>query len=161
MSVLSHGDLTTEERDAHFGRKRDGAVPSLTEERRAALAAGEQFLLTVRDDGFGKRTSTHDYRLTRRGGKGVINMVVGEGERRVVAAFPVADRDEIMLVTDGGRLIRCPVDGISKVGRGARGVTLFRLAGGERVVSAARLAETNGDVAAADEAVDAGAAGDG
>ena len=161
MSVLSHGDLTAEERDAHFGRKRDGAVPSLTEERRAALAAGEQFLLTVRDDGFGKRTSTHDYRLTRRGGKGVINMVVGEGERRVVAAFPVADRDEIMLVTDGGRLIRCPVDGISKVGRGARGVTLFRLAGGERVVSAARLAEANGDVAAADEAVDAGAAGDG
>ena len=161
MSVLSHGDLTAEERDAHFGRKRDGAVPSLTEERRAALAAGEQFLLTVRDDGFGKRTSTHDYRLTRRGGKGVINMVVGEGERRVVAAFPVADRDEIMLVTDGGRLIRCPVDGISKVGRGARGVTLFRLAGGERVVSAARLAEANGDVAAADEAVEAGAAGDG
>ena len=161
MSVLSHGDLTAEERDAHFGRKRDGAVPSLTEERRAALAAGEQFLLTVRDDGFGKRTSTHDYRLTRRGGKGVINMVVGEGERRVVAAFPVADRDEIMLVTDGGRLIRCPVDGISKVGRGARGVTLFRLAGGERVVSAARLAEANGDVAAADEAVEAVAAGDG
>ena len=161
MSVLSHGDLTAEERDAHFGRKRDGAVPSLTEERRAALAAGEQFLLTVRDDGFGKRTSTHDYRLTRRGGKGVINMVVGEGERRVVAAFPVADRDEIMLVTDGGRLIRCPVDGISKVGRGARGVTLFRLAGGERVVSAARLAEANGDVATADEAVEAGAAGDG
>ena len=161
MSVLSHGDLTAEERDAHFGRKRDGAVPSLTEERRAALAAGEQFLLTVRDDGFGKRTSTHDYRLTRRGGKGVINMVVGEGERRVVAAFPVADRDEIMLVTDGGRLIRCPVDGISKVGRSARGVTLFRLAGGERVVSAARLAEANGDVAAADEAVEAVAAGDG
>ena len=161
MSVLSHGDLTAEERDAHFGRKRDGAVPSLTEERRAALAAGEQFLLTVRDDGFGKRTSTHDYRLTRRGGKGVINMVVGEGERRVVAAFPVADRDEIMLVTDGGRLIRCPVDGISKVGRSARGVTLFRLAGGERVVSAARLAEANGDVATADEAVEAGAAGDG
>ena len=161
MSVLSHGDLTAEERDAHFGRKRDGVVPSLTEERRAALAAGEQFLLTVRDDGFGKRTSTHDYRLTRRGGKGVINMVVGEGERRVVAAFPVADRDEIMLVTDGGRLIRCPVDGISKVGRSARGVTLFRLAGGERVVSAARLAEANGDVAAADEAVETGAAGDG
>ncbi len=167
MSVLSHGDLTAEERDAHFGRKRDGAVPGLTDERRAALEAGEQFLLSVRDDGFGKRTSTHDYRLTRRGGKGVINMVVGEGERRVVAAFPVADRDEIMLVTDGGRLIRCPVDGIRKVGRGARGVTIFRLDGDERVVSAARLADTNGAVAAEDTAAaedaaeDAGAAGDG
>ena len=167
MSVLSHGDLSAEERDAHFGRKRDGAVPGLTDERRAALEAGEQFLLSVRDDGFGKRTSTHDYRLTRRGGKGVINMVVGEGERRVVAAFPVADRDEIMLVTDGGRLIRCPVDGIRKVGRGARGVTIFRLDGDERVVSAARLADTNGAVAAEDTAAaedaaeDAGAAGDG
>ena len=169
MSILSHGDLTAEERDAHFGRKRDGAVPGLTDERRAALEAGEQFLLSVRDDGFGKRTSTHDYRLTRRGGKGVINMVVGEGERRVVAAFPVADRDEIMLVTDGGQLIRCPVDGIRKAGRGARGVTIFRLAGDERVVSAARLADTNGAVAsedtteatAEDAAEDAGAAGDG
>ena len=169
MSILSHGDLTAEERDAHFGRKRDGAVPGLTDERRAALEAGEQFLLSVRDDGFGKRTSTHDYRLTRRGGKGVINMVAGEGERRVVAAFPVADRDEIMLVTDGGQLIRCPVDGIRKAGRGARGVTIFRLAGDERVVSAARLADTNGAVAsedtteatAEDAAEDAGAAGDG
>ena len=169
MSILSHGDLTAEERDAHFGRKRDGAVPGLTDERRAALEAGEQFLLSVRDDGFGKRTSTHDYRLTRRGGKGVINMVVGEGERRVVAAFPVADRDEIMLVTDGGQLIRCPVDGIRKAGRGARGVTIFRLAGDERVVSAARLADTNGAVAsedtteatAEDAAEDARAAGDG
>ena len=169
MSILSHGDLTAEERDAHFGRKRDGAVPGLTDERRAVLEAGEQFLLSVRDDGFGKRTSTHDYRLTRRGGKGVINMVAGEGERRVVAAFPVADRDEIMLVTDGGQLIRCPVDGIRKAGRGARGVTIFRLAGDERVVSAARLADTNGAVAsedtteatAEDAAEDAGAAGDG
>ena len=174
MSVLSHGDLTAAERDAHFGRKRDGAVPGLTDARRAALEAGEQFLLTVRDDGFGKRTSTHDYRLTRRGGKGVINMVVGEGGRQeggkqeggkqVVAAFPVADRDEVMLVTDGGRLIRCPVDGIRKVGRGTRGVTIFRLAGDERVVSAARLADTN-DVTAAgaaeDAAEDAGAAQDG
>ena len=173
MSVLSHGDLTAAERDAHFGRKRDGAVPGLTDARRAALEAGEQFLLTVRDDGFGKRTSTHDYRLTRRGGKGVINMVVGEGGKQeggkqVVAAFPVADRDEVMLVTDGGRLIRCPVDGIRKVGRGTRGVTIFRLAGDERVVSAARLADTN-DVTAAgategaaeDAAEDAGAARDG
>ena len=160
MSILSHGDLTAEERDAYFGRKREGVVPKLTDERRATLEAQEQFLLTVRNDGFGKRTSTHDYRLTRRGGKGVINMVIGARENEVVGAFPVADQDEIMLVTGGGQLIRCPVEGISKIGRGARGVTIFRLDGVERVVSAARLADVNGNgVAEAGDAAENAEAG--
>jgi DNA gyrase subunit A len=145
MSILAHADLNSEERDAYFGRKREGAVPSLSDDRREALGAKEQFLLTVRNDGFGKRTSTHDYRLTRRGGKGVINIDIGEADNEVVAAFPVADDDEIMLVTDGGQLIRCSVEGIRKVGRDARGVTIFRLGDSERVVSVAGLADTNGD----------------
>ena len=150
MSILAHTDLTPEERDAWFGRKRAGAVPTLAESRRAVLEEREQFLLTIRGDGFGKRTSSHDYRLTRRGGKGVINMDLGDGGYEAVAAFPVASQDEIMLVTDSGRLIRCPVEGISKVGRGARGVRVFRLnetedAGkAERVVSVARLVDANG-----------------
>ena len=163
MSILSHGDLGAEERDAYFGRKREGMVAKLADGRRAALEAQEQFLLTVRNDGFGKRTSTHDYRSTRRGGKGVINMVIDARENEVVAAFPVADQDEIMLVTGGGQLIRCPVEGISKMGRGTRGVTIFRLDGAERVVSAARLADVNGNGAAAagDEAENTGSASDG
>jgi DNA gyrase subunit A len=161
MSVLAHGDLSAEERDAYFRRKREGAAPKLDKERRAALAAQEQFLLTVRSDGFGKRTSSHDYRLTRRGGKGIINTAIGSGETEVVAAFPVADPDEIMLVTDGGQLIRCPVKGVSKTGRGTRGVTIFRLGAGERVVSAARLADVNGNGAAGEAAANAGAAQDG
>ncbi len=118
----------------------------------------------MRSDGFGKRTSSHDYRLTRRGGKGIINIVTGagkSGDNEVVATFPVAEQDEIMLVTDGGQLIRCPIKGIRKVGRDTRGVTIFRLGDGERVVSVARLADVNGNEAAADAAADAGAAQDG
>ena len=151
MSVIAHGDVTATERDAYFGRKREGEAAKISDDRRAALAAGEQFLLTVRSDGFGKRTSTHHYRLTKRGGKGIINMVTGagkSGENEVVAAFPVAEQDDIMLVTDGGQLIRCPVEDIRKTARGTRGVTIFRLGAGERVVSAARFADVNGNGAA-------------
>ena len=79
----------------------------------------------------------------------------------MVAAFPAADRDEIMLVTDGGQLIRCPVKGIRKAGRDTRGVTIFRLGKGEQVVSAARLADVNGNGAAGGAAANAGAAQDG
>ncbi len=164
MSILAHGDLGAEERDAYFRRKREGAAPRIAKERRAELAAREQFLLTVRSDGFGKRTSSHDYRLTRRGGKGIINIVTGagkSGESEVVATFPVADQDEIMLVTDGGQLIRCALDEIRTMGRDTRGVTIFRLPKGERVVSVARLADVNGDDAAGAAAADAGAAQDG
>ena len=164
MSVIAHGDLSAEERDAYFRRKREGAAPKLAKERRAELAGQEQFLLTVRSDGFGKRTSSHDYRLTRRGGKGIINMVIGSGksgENEVVATFPVAEQDEIMLVTDGGQLIRCPVGEIRKVGRDTRGVTIFRLGKGERVVSVARLADVNGNGAGGEAAANAGAAQDG
>ena len=161
MSVLAHVDLDPAERDAYFRRAREGEAPKLTKERRAELAAQEQFLLTVRGDGFGKRTSSHDYRLTRRGGKGIINTAIGAGETEVVAAFPVADQDEIMLVTDGGQLIRCPVKGIRKTGRDTRGVTIFRLGKGERVVSAARLADVNGNGATGEAAANAGAAQDG
>ena len=165
MSVLAHGDLGAEERDAYFRRKREGGtVPKITGERRTELKAQEQFLLIVRSDGFGKRTSSHDYRLTRRGGKGIINMITGagkSGETEVVATFPVAEQDEIMLVTDGGQLIRCPVEDIKPKGRNTRGVTIFRLGAGERVVSVARLADVNGNGAAGVAAADAGAAQDG
>ena len=152
MTILHHTGVTPEERDGYFGRKRDDEIPELSPARRAALEADEQFLLTVRDDGHGKRTSAHDYRVTRRGGRGVINIDVGK-KGKVVAAFPVAEEDEIMLVTDGGQLIRCAVHDISKVGRAARGVRIFRLAKDGRVVSVAHLGESaNGDDEASGEA---------
>ena len=123
MTILRHTGVSPTERDGYFGRKRDDLVPKLTTTRRTELEEQEEFLLTVRDDGFGKRTSAHDYRVTRRGGKGVINIDVGK-TGKVVAAFPVGEKDEIMLVTDGGQLIRCAVMDISKVGRSARGVII-------------------------------------
>ncbi len=162
MTILHHTGVTTEERDGYFGRKRDDEVPELPPERRATLEADEQYLLTVRDDGHGKRTSAHDYRVTRRGGKGVINIDVGK-KGKVVAAFPVAEEDEIMLVTDGGQLIRCAVHDISKVGRAARGVRVFRLAEDGRVVSVAHLGEAvtgDGDDEAGGEADDGSDAAD-
>ncbi len=138
MTILRHTGVSPTERDAYFRRKRDNLIPELTAERYGELKELEEFLLTVRDDGFGKRTSAHDYRVTRRGGKGVINIDVGK-TGKVVAAFPVAENDEVMLVTDGGQLIRCSVKDISKVGRSARGVRIFRLSDKSRVVSVAHL----------------------
>ena len=141
MSILDHLDVTPEERDGYFGRKREGEVPRLDAERRAEIAAHEQLLLTVRNDGLGKRSSSHDYRVTKRGGKGIINIALDK-KTEVVAGFAVGDEDEIMLVTNGGKVIRTPVGDISRVGRGARGVTIFKLAKGEQVVSVARLDES-------------------
>ena len=97
-------------------------------------------MLTVASSGFGKRTSAYEYRVTGRGGKGVELMNLAKGGE-IVAAFPVLDSDQIMLVTDGGTLIRCPVDGIRIAGRATRGVRIVSVSDGERVVSAVRIGE--------------------
>ena len=145
MSILKHSELETEQRDAYLkwsGATRRGepaeepSNPTLFQR----LGAEEQFVLTVTSDGFGKRTSAYEYRITRRGGKGVINIDISRGAE-VVAAFPIAASDHIMLVTDNGQLIRCPVDDIRIAGRNTLGVRVFRLPDDARVVSVARLAE--------------------
>jgi DNA gyrase subunit A len=156
MSILRHAEASGEERDPYLrwasARRRGGdgeASPTesgLPPERLAALAEAEEFILSVADDGFGKRSSAYEYRITNRGGKGIDNMDLGRsngraGDARVVAAFPVQHQDQVMLVTDGGRLIRLPVDDIRIAGRTTRGVTLFRVDADERIVSVTRLAE--------------------
>jgi DNA gyrase subunit A len=113
---------------------------ALSAERFEALREKEEFVLTVASSGFGKRTSAFEYRVTGRGGKGVELMSLAKGGE-VVAAFPVGERDQVMLVTDGGTLIRCPVDGIRIAGRGTRGVRIVNVSEGERVVSAVRIGE--------------------
>ncbi|HSD34619.1 MAG TPA: DNA gyrase subunit A [Alphaproteobacteria bacterium] len=166
MSILRHAEASSEERDAYLrwagARRRSGdgealpAEPGLAPERLAALEEAEDFILSVADDGFGKRSSAYEYRITNRGGKGIDNMDLGRGNgrgsnARVVAAFPVKEQDQIMLVTDGGRLIRLPVADIRIAGRTTRGVTLFRVDADERIVSVTRLAEVaeqNGNGAA-------------
>jgi DNA gyrase subunit A len=149
LSILRHLALDTDERDAYLkwaGAQRRGepAEESYDLERAKTLAADEQFVLTVKSDGYGKRTSAFDYRITRRGGKGVINIDTSRGEQ-VVAAFPVTDDDQIMLMTDSGQLIRCPVDDIRITGRNTQGVRVFRLPEDARVVSVARLGDEAGN----------------
>jgi DNA gyrase subunit A len=134
MSMLHHVDFTSETREAFLR----GDLAAEEQERMAAL---EEHILTVSENGYGKRTSAYEYRITGRGGSGIANMDLTEKTGLVVASFPVAHNDEIMLVTDGGKLIRIPVDDIRIVGRKTQGVTLVRTAEGERVVSAARLGE--------------------
>jgi DNA gyrase subunit A len=101
------------------------------------------------DDGLGKRSSAYEYRVTGRGGQGLANVDLTRGDEapevQVVASFPVADSDELVLVTDGGQLIRCPVSGIRIAGRTTRGVKVFRVGEDERVVSVAHLADVDAD----------------
>ena len=156
MSILRHVEATSEERENYLrwagARRRGGegepatAEPGLPPERLTELESAEEFILSVADDGFGKRSSAYEYRITNRGGKGIDNLDLGRGNGRasqaeVVAAFPVQGQDQVMLVTDGGQLIRLPVADIRIAGRTTRGVTLFRVSEDERVVSVTRLAE--------------------
>ncbi len=134
-------------------------LPVLSEPRIAEMAEAEEFILIVSEKGFGKRSSAFEYRVMKRGGQGVANMDLTEKTgASVVASFPVGENDHIMLVTDGGKLIRCPVHDIRIAGRKTQGVTLFKVAKDEKVVSVAWLAEMteedgeNGDVEAEVEA---------
>ena len=128
------------EEEAAPAEEAASAATTLSPERFAELQGKEEFVLTVASSGFGKRTSAYEYRVTGRGGKGVELMNLAKGGE-IVAAFPVLDSDQIMLVTDGGTLIRCPVDGIRIAGRATRGVRIVNVSEGERVVSAVRIGE--------------------
>ncbi|MSO85235.1 MAG: DNA gyrase subunit A [Rhodospirillales bacterium] len=159
MSLLRHVEFGTEERDAYLrlavqrrraegveeaaGENGDGAPApvKLGEARAAELATVEEFILSVTENGFGKRSSAYEYRLANRGGQGIANIDVSARNGAVVASFPVKDGDQIMMVTDGGQLIRIPVGDIRIAGRSTQGVTLFKTAEGERVVSVTRLSE--------------------
>ncbi len=116
-----------------------GEDVTLSVERLARLGAAEEFVLTVSSEGFGKRTSAYDYRRTGRGGQGLIAHDLSRRGGRLVASFPVEDADEILLVTDQGQLIRVPVGQIRIAGRNTQGVTIFRTAENEHVVSVERL----------------------
>jgi DNA gyrase subunit A len=160
LSILRHVEATADERMAYLKRasavrrggngeaeengvdseEAEGAI-ELGQTRYAELSAAEQFVLTISEKGFGKRTSSYEYRTTGRGGKGIVAMAITEKNGRLVASFPVEDSDQIMLVTDGGQLIRCPVDGIRIAGRSTQGVIVFSTAEGEKVASVERLSD--------------------
>ena len=158
MAILRHIDTDSEEARAYLRhaaamRRAIGeeagvedevedageAAVAISQERLADLGAAEQFILTVTENGYGKRSSSYEYRTSGRGGKGIIAIITSKRNGRVVASFPVEDSDQIMLVTDGGQLIRTPVDGIRVAGRNTQGVTIFRTREDEKVVSVERI----------------------
>ena len=139
-AVRRNGNGEAEEVDAEEATEASGAI-ELGQQRYVDLSAAEQFVLTLTENGFGKRTSSYEYRTTGRGGKGIVAMAVNNRNGRIVASFPIEESDQIMLVTNGGQLIRCPVDGIRIAGRSTQGVIVFDTAEGERVVSVERLSE--------------------
>ena len=128
------------------GEAEEGAIGELSQERYAEMSAAEEFVLTVSENGYGKRSSSYEYRTTRRGGKGIVAMAVNERNGKLVASFPVEHNDQIMMVSDGGQIIRMPIDDIRIIGRGTQGVIVFDTAEDETVVSVEHLAEeeTNG-----------------
>ena len=166
IAILRHTDATPGERADYFRRRRaiagDAAVEEgaaeavaeeapeddteavhITSERYIEMGAAEQTILTLSENGYGKRTSSYEYRVTNRGGKGFMAMAVTKRNGSLVASFPAEHGDEIMLVTNGGQLIRCPVDGIRIAGRNTQGVTVFNTHESERVVSVERIPEVS------------------
>ncbi|MES2294505.1 MAG: DNA gyrase subunit A [Pseudomonadota bacterium] len=120
---------------------------TLSAERYAQLGAREQFILAVSANGFGKRSSSYEYRVTGRGGSGIVAIGMGKKNAAVIGAFPVEESDDLMLISDQGQTIRVAVGGISIQGRAAQGVTVFRLDEGERCVSVERIADVGGEQA--------------
>jgi DNA gyrase subunit A len=165
LSILQHVAAGNEEREAYVKQanaKRRGngedesdasadsdepvADTQLDEARIAQLAQTEEFLLTVTNAGFGKRTSAYEYRVTGRGGQGIANITLApRNGTAVVATLPVVDEDDVMLVTDAGRLIRVPGDQVRITGRQAMGVTLFRVDADEHVTSVFPVMEDTAD----------------
>jgi DNA gyrase subunit A len=171
LSILRHVGASAEERAAYLRRASavrrglngaESEEPALDaeeapesadtielgEQRYVEMSAAEQFVLTISERGYGKRSSSYEYRVTGRGGKGIVAMDVRERDGsirkktgKLIASFPVEDQDQIMLVTDGGQLIRTRVEGIRIAGRSTQGVIVFDTAEAERVVSVERISE--------------------
>ncbi|HTV68936.1 MAG TPA: DNA gyrase subunit A [Rhizobiaceae bacterium] len=166
MTILEHVDADAPERAAYLKRaaaerklanaeeedialtnEEVGEETDISDDRYELLKAHEQFVLTVTTYGYGKRSSSYDFRLTNRGGKGIRATDVSRVDEigPLVATFPVLNDDQIMLVSDGGQVIRVPVDGIRIASRATKGVTIFKPAEGEAVVSVERISEPNGE----------------
>jgi len=163
MAVLRHIDIETDEARAYM--KHANAMrralgdesedddtddtpieTSLNEERLGFLQANEQFLLTLADDGFGKRSSSYDYRCMNRGGQGVTAQELGrkgQDDAKLVRSFGIEEDDQLMMVTDGGQLVRCPVKNIRIVSRSSRGVTVIKVKENEKLVSVERIIDND------------------
>ncbi|SFG32780.1 DNA gyrase subunit A [Novosphingobium sp. CF614] len=151
LSILHRVGTTSEEREeylrfAPWKGEKEGES-SLSAERMAELSAREQFILTVCANGYGKLSSAYEYRRTGRGGQGITNIDNIARNGPVVASFPAAQAQQLMLVTDQAKLIRLPLESLRVIGRGSAGVRLFNVSNDEHVVSAVRLDEEAGEEA--------------
>ena len=189
MAILRHTDATPAERAAYLkqaaamrraqgaedadaapdaadiaadadGEEVVDATAQLTPERYAELGAREQFVLTVSEKGYGKRSSSFEYRTSGRGGKGIVAMVVNDRNGRLIASFPIEDNDQIMLVTDGGQLIRTPIDDVRIAGRNTQGVRIFKTDGTDKVVSVERIPDDGSGDAGDDSGGEPGPSGE-
>ena len=159
MSIINHTEIDNDTKAAYLKLSRalrksefeelDGddevmeTTKVLSEDEFHALEAKEQFILTVTETGFGKRTSSYEYRITHRGGSGIANIKIAGKTKAVVSSFPIKEDENILLVTDGGKMIRLGVNKIRIAGRQTMGVTLFKTADDEKVVSAAITKEAD------------------
>jgi DNA gyrase subunit A len=179
MAILRHMEANGEERAGYLkmrravlgeavngdapveaGDEENVAAEALSPERYTEMSAHEQFILTLSEKGFGKRTSSYEYRITGRGGKGITAMAVNSRNGQLIASFPVENEDQIMLVTDAGQLIRVPVDGIRTVGRSSQGVTVFSTRDKEKVVSVEHIEGEEGVSADLDDELEGDGAGE-
>ena len=146
-SVAERRAVNGEDEDIALTNEEVGEEAQLSDERYEFLRQHEQFVLTVTEYGYGKRSSSYDFRLTGRGGKGIRATDVSKTAEigKLVATFPVAQEDQIMLVSDGGTVIRVPVGNIRVASRATKGVTIFSTAEGEKIVSVERISEPQGD----------------
>ena len=147
MSILHRVGTTQEEREAYlrfapWKGEKEGECP-LSPERMAELNEGEQFILTITENGYGKRSSAYEYRRTNRGGQGITNIDTSERNGCVVASFPARQGEALMLVTDQGKMIRTTVGDIRIAGRNTMGVTIFKVGLNEHVVGVAKIEESD------------------
>ena len=175
MAMLNHSDADLETRAAYIKQSRaarraageedadvgaDNICPddddivdtniTLGESTMAEMARDEQFILTISENGFGKRTSSYEYRITHRGGTGITAIKLGGKNTAVAGSFPIDDGHDIMMVTDGGKIIRTPASDVRIAGRATAGVTLFKTADKERVISATAIEKEEAEEEAAD-----------
>ena len=144
MSRAVRGD-TESDNDENEENNENITPAILSDEKYAEMGASEQFILSISNNGYGKRTSTFEYRVTGRGGKGIIAMVVNDRNGNIADSFPVDEANQIILVTNNGKLIRCPVDDIRIASRSTQGVKIFDVDDQEQVVSVERLGDLESD----------------
>ena len=161
MSIINHNEIDNDTKAAYLKLSRalrksefeelegeeaiEETTKVLSEEEFKELEAKEQFILTITETGFGKRTSSYEYRITHRGGSGIANIKIADKTKAVVSSFPIEENENILMVTDGGKMIRLGVNKIRIAGRQTMGVTLLKTAEDEKVVSSAIIKESEED----------------